>query len=202
MKNYLPVGYESAKTDLYLNVSKLWHSKIIRMMKLVTVLMLAMCVHLSATNADAQLVTLHEQDSELSQVFLKIRKQTGFNFLFNTQILQLAHPVTVAIEKLPLDKALDAIFEEQPLTYSIIDRTIVIKVAAYKTETMNTLSSPVLEDYLLEQNHDYMAIVEGIVTDPSGEPLIGVNIQVKGTTRGSTTNFEGMYSIEAELQDT
>src|SRR5690606_7546390 len=158
--------------------------------------------HLSATNADAQLVTLHEQDNELGQVFLKIRKQTGFNFLFNTQILQLAHPVTVSIEKLPLDKALDAIFEEQPLTYSIIDRTIVIKVAAYKTETMNTLSSPVLEDYLLEQNHDYMAIVEGIVTDPSGEPLIGVNIQVKGTTRGSTTNFEGMYSIEAELQDT
>src|SRR5690606_37467696 len=157
--------------------------------------------HLSATNADAQLVTLHEQDNELGQVFLKIRKQTGFNFLFNTQILQLAHPVTVAIEKLPLDEALDAIFEEQPLTYSIIDRTIVIKVAAYKTETMNTLSSPVLEDYLLEQDQ-YMAIIEGVVTDPSGEPLIGVNIQVKGTTRGTTTDFDGMYSIEAELQDT
>src|SRR5690606_8294451 len=114
MKNYLPVGYESAKTDLYLNVSTLWHSKIIRMMKLVTVLMLAMCVHLSATDADAQLVTLHEQNSELSQVFLKIRKQTGYNFLFNTQVLAKARPVTITFKKLSLHDALEVIFEEQP----------------------------------------------------------------------------------------
>ena len=114
MKNILRRRYESFRFDWFKFASAIWHSKILRIMKLVTVIMLALCVHLSATTSDAQLVTLHEQDSELGQVFLKIRKQTGYNFLFNTQILKMAHPVTVSIDRLPLEKALDAIFEEQP----------------------------------------------------------------------------------------
>src|SRR5690625_7061009 len=38
--------------------------------------------------------------------------------------------------------------------------------------------------------------------DISGDPLIDVNIQVKGTTRGATTDFDGEFEIEADLQDT
>lgn len=200
MKNYLPVGYESAKTDLYLNVSTLWHSKIIRMMKLVTVLMLAMCVHLSATDADAQLVTLHEQNSELSQVFLKIRKQTGYNFLFNTQVLAKARPVTITFKKLSLHDALEVIFEEQPLTYSIIDQTIVIKEDPSKLKSLisqHPNTSDPFEDF-----GDLLDVIRGKVSDPSGGALIGVNIQIKGTTRGTTTDFDGVFTIEAEPQDT
>jgi len=37
--------------------------------------------------------------------------------------------------------------------------------------------------------------VTGTVMDTNGEPLIGANIVVKGTTIGSTTDFDGMYSI-------
>lgn len=39
--------------------------------------------------------------------------------------------------------------------------------------------------------------VSGAVTSPEGEPLIGVNILVKGTTTGNVTDFEGKYTIEA-----
>ncbi len=37
--------------------------------------------------------------------------------------------------------------------------------------------------------------VEGSVTDQSGEPLIGVNLLLEGTTRGATTDLEGNYFI-------
>lgn len=37
--------------------------------------------------------------------------------------------------------------------------------------------------------------VRGIVSDKSGEPLIGVNILVKGTTNGTTTDINGVFSI-------
>lgn len=39
--------------------------------------------------------------------------------------------------------------------------------------------------------------VTGTVTDASGMPLPGVNVLVKGTTRGVMTDFDGNYSIEA-----
>lgn len=39
--------------------------------------------------------------------------------------------------------------------------------------------------------------ISGKVTDASGEPLIGVNVLVKGTNTGTSTDFNGMYSIDA-----
>ena len=38
--------------------------------------------------------------------------------------------------------------------------------------------------------------IDGQVTDTNGEPLIGVNIQVKGTNRGTSTDFEGNFTLE------
>src|SRR5690625_6870079 len=85
MKNYLPKGQNDARILWYPYLRGLWHSKILKIMKLITVLMMVVCVHLSATDVDAQLVSLHEQESELGQVILEIRKQTGFNFLFRSE---------------------------------------------------------------------------------------------------------------------
>ena len=39
--------------------------------------------------------------------------------------------------------------------------------------------------------------VTGVVKDVNGEPLIGATIKVKGTGRGTATNIEGRYSIQA-----
>src|SRR5690606_1472405 len=37
--------------------------------------------------------------------------------------------------------------------------------------------------------------ITGRVTDVAGEPLIGVNILVKGTNKGTTTDIDGRFSI-------
>ncbi len=38
--------------------------------------------------------------------------------------------------------------------------------------------------------------VSGTVTDPTGEPLIGVSILVVGTTTGTVTDFDGRFSLD------
>ena len=43
--------------------------------------------------------------------------------------------------------------------------------------------------------------VEGIVTDTSGEPLIGVTVLVKGTSNGTQTNIDGEFSVNAKQGD-
>lgn len=40
--------------------------------------------------------------------------------------------------------------------------------------------------------------VTGTVTDAKGEPLLGVNVVVKGTTNGTITDLDGKYSLEVE----
>ena len=44
--------------------------------------------------------------------------------------------------------------------------------------------------------------IKGKVTDETGEPLIGVNIQVQGSASGVITDIEGRYSIEAPVGST
>ena len=39
--------------------------------------------------------------------------------------------------------------------------------------------------------------VSGLVTDASGEPMIGVSVMVDGTTTGTITDFEGRYALTA-----
>ncbi|WP_288897052.1 SusC/RagA family TonB-linked outer membrane protein [uncultured Capnocytophaga sp.] len=43
--------------------------------------------------------------------------------------------------------------------------------------------------------------LQGTVKDTKGEPLLGVFILVKGTQRGATTDFDGNYSLRANVGD-
>ena len=43
--------------------------------------------------------------------------------------------------------------------------------------------------------------VSGVVTDVSGTPLPAVNVVVKGTTTGISTDFDGKYQLSAKVGD-
>ena len=40
--------------------------------------------------------------------------------------------------------------------------------------------------------------ITGTITDAKGEPLLGVNVVVKGTTNGTITDLDGKYVLEVE----
>ena len=44
--------------------------------------------------------------------------------------------------------------------------------------------------------------VTGVVTDESKTPLPGVNVVIKGTTRGVSTDFDGKYTLRAKANET
>nr|WP_315198434.1 TonB-dependent receptor [uncultured Flavobacterium sp.] len=43
--------------------------------------------------------------------------------------------------------------------------------------------------------------IKGIVTDPSGLPIPGANVKIKGAAKGASSDFDGHYSIEAKTGD-
>ncbi len=60
-----------------------------------------------------------------------------------------------------------------------------------KIRTVPRLSTPILSKAI----EPIAFSVEGTVVDELGEPLIGVNIQVKGTNKGTATDFDGNFSL-------
>ena len=63
-------------------------------MKLSTILILVAFLQVNAKGF-SQNVTLNEKKSNLDKVFNEIRKQTGYDFLYNTRLLRNTVPVTV-----------------------------------------------------------------------------------------------------------
>ena len=150
-------------------------------MKLTALLLLLACLQVSA-HVDAQSITYSQNNSTLESVFKAIRKQTGYEFLYNTAMLERAQRGDFTFYQTPLKTALDEVFKDRPLTYTIIGKTIVIR----RRESAAALSQELV-----------LTKIQGTVTDSAtGSPLVGVTIQVKGSTIGSTTDKNGRYTLE------
>ncbi|WP_299433738.1 TonB-dependent receptor [uncultured Maribacter sp.] len=84
-------------------------------------------------------------------------------------------------------------FEYLGNKYYVVYRKKAERVNLKKVSTTNTTSilSSTTVNLTVFQN-----IVKGKVTDESGAPLGGVNIIEKGTTNGTTTDFDGNYELK------
>ncbi|MCH5596877.1 STN domain-containing protein [Niabella ginsengisoli] len=102
------------------------------------------CLFLAATlpafaGASGQTVTFSKKNVSLEKVFVEIRKQTGYNFLYNDALLAKSKKITVSAKRMPLKDMLDLIFSNQPLAYSILDKTVVVKEDRFKKYNRPTL---------------------------------------------------------------
>lgn len=107
---------------------KRWNSltKTLLAMKLTIVLLMVGLLQASA-NGFSQTVSLSERNARLESVFKKIEKQTGFYFWYENKTMREAKKVNIIVQNASLDEALKQCFDNQPLTYVIIEKTIVVK---------------------------------------------------------------------------
>lgn len=151
-------------------------------MKLTTILILAGCLQVSARTF-AQTVTLSVKNTSLEKVFLEIKKQTGYNFVYNDRFGSTAKPVSVAVKQQPLANVLEECFRDQNFTYEIIDKTIIIKEKLSQKKEIEIITMPFSID------------VHGIAKDENGKPLPGVNISSKGGKVIGVTNDKGEFML-------
>jgi TonB-linked SusC/RagA family outer membrane protein len=146
-------------------------------MKLTLVLLILGMMQVSASTS-AQNVNLSVRDVSLKKVFKELRQQTGFNFLYNSKMLNETTPVSMSVKNMPFNEVLDKCFNNQPVTYVIVDNTIVVK--------RKPTASAVQE-----------IAISGIVKDDKGGPLPGVSVRLKGTPTGTVTDVNGNYHLTA-----
>src|SRR5687767_14137704 len=74
----------------------------------------------------SQSLTFSGKDVALKEVFAVIKTQTGVLFFYDASLLSGAKPVTVNWKNVSLETALDEIFKEQPITWSLGDKTVTV----------------------------------------------------------------------------
>jgi len=157
-------------------------NKILLVMKLTTIILLTACLHISAASF-SQNITISEKNASLESVFNKIEKQSGYTFWYKIELIKYSPKISLNVKNATLDQTLNLCFKDLPLTYVIVQNTIVLKLKA-ENGAVNTIQAPL------------PIKITGKVVDEKGEALTGASIKVKGTNAGTTTDVNGAFSID------
>lgn len=157
-------------------------TKMLRCMKLTSILLLAICLHVSA-NTFSQSITFSGKDVPVKKLFAAIKKQTGFVVWGKSELLKQADPVSVSVQNMPLISFLDLVMRDQPFSYKIADNTIML----YSKPAAAAAGSEVIQEP-----------VTGHVTDSTGVPLIGASVLVAGGKQSAITNTEGNFTLSVD----
>lgn len=155
--------------------------KLIMRINFVAFFLLFTMMHVSAS-VHAQKITLSVDKAPLNAIFKEIEVQSGFEVWYNNTLLENTKPVSIKMSG-DLKTVLDKIFADQPLTYEIVDKTIVIKRKPTKVIEKSTKPIKAIK-------------ISGTVTDEKGNRLSGVTVKLKGSNTTTVTATDGTYTID------
>ncbi|WP_177230512.1 SusC/RagA family TonB-linked outer membrane protein [Chitinophaga sp. CF118] len=154
-------------------------------MKLMAVLLLAGVLHVSATSL-AQTVTYSARNVALEKAFAEIQRQTGYSFVYRIEWMKEAKKVDISVHNSSIQETLGQCFRNQPFSYEIIDRTVVLKLKEKAAPAPRNIDEPVVSPPSLE--------ISGQIIGEAG-PLGDVTVQVKRTGKGIISDASGRFTL-------
>lgn len=152
-------------------------------MRLSYLLCLISFMQVSAASV-AQKITLDKTDASLKETLNDIRQQSGYSIFYDVDLINNARKVSIYVKNVPLMDALNKCFLNQPFTYKIDKKTILI--------TPKNVAGSLAQQLL----------VLGKVTDENNQPLYGVTVKVKNSQTFAISDQQGAYKIAVQDQNT
>ena len=135
-----------------------------------------------SASAQNVLLNLDFTNVPLSKVLNEIGRQTSLSVVYNTKDINPDRVVTIKANREKLGTVMNRLLKNTSASFSVRDKYLVLF-----TKEVDEVRN------VTQQNK---RIIKGVVTDENGEPLIGVSVLVKGTTTGTITDMDGIYSLE------
>lgn len=160
----------------YFFVSKIRVKKILLAMKITSLLLIVSLLQINAAVNSQTRISLKAENATIKQVFAEIEKVSEFRFLYHDGITDLNKQISLNIDKENITDVLNQLFSDTHSSYKVLENNLIVVVPTTSVQKFR---------------------VNGQIKDAeTGEPMIGVNIVVKGTTMGVVTDVEGKFTIE------
>ena len=126
-------------------------------------------------------VTIEFKNIALREALNQISIQASCQFIYSKNLLPLTDKVSLKTQNSKLSSVLDELLKPYGVIYEPSDSYIFIKAKPKSTTLLPEKS---------------IGTITGKVIDSqNGEPMVGVNIALKNTTKGTITDAKGEYSI-------
>lgn len=168
-------------------MKKQLRSRFLAMMIPLTLLFVFVAQSAYGANPTKKLLTLSFNKTPLATALKAVEKKSGCKVLFTYDEVQSYH-VTATVKKEPLTHAMTAILKGLPFQYKLNGNFVIV------SKNAQAAAQPAQK---AAGNK-----VFGVIVDEEGEPLIGVTIRIKGTGKGTITNFDGEFTLEDDNRKT
>lgn len=161
------------------------NAQLLKVMKLTALFLFVMCFQVSA-NSYSQKVTLNLKNAPIEKLIKEIRKQTGFFFLYKSEQLKNIPRVSIQLKNAELNSALEKGLSGTPLTFKIVDETIILLQRTVHAPPITVDKKPAAVNFQVSGT---------VMSEVTGEPLSGASVKLKGTSAGTATDESGSFSL-------
>ncbi|HEY5916433.1 MAG TPA: TonB-dependent receptor [Chryseolinea sp.] len=134
-------------------------------------------------------LTLQTENADVKTVLAEIEKKADVKFTYRPRLIRDLENVNLDVKEAPLYDVLAKVFGSS-LGYEVIGKQIVLK-AVPAGEADDEDDAPVITP-------NFAISINGRIIDDASQPVPGVNVLVKGTTNGTTSDADGRYALSVE----
>ena len=140
----------------------------------------AICLSAFLTTSVFAQVTVNVKQQTIKQALRSIEKVTDYRFFYSNQLPDLDKKVTFEVNNQSIEATMSKLLSGTGLVYEKKeDNQIYLGVKGSKSGQKENKK------------------ITGTIVDDNGEPVIGANVSVKGTTTGTITDIDGNFSLDA-----
>ncbi|AFK01496.1 TonB-dependent receptor [Emticicia oligotrophica DSM 17448] len=130
-------------------------------------------------------VSLQLKEQNLENALNKIEETANVKFVFSSKLIKSNRFVSLNVKQQKLSNVLESLLKPLNITFKVSGNKIILNRMADVMLSPNVIESP----------------ITGKVTDTKGEPLPGVSVSIKGTKRGTSTEMDGTFKLNADDGD-
>ncbi|MBD2700488.1 TonB-dependent receptor [Spirosoma sp. BT702] len=140
-------------------------------------------------------VSVQANEQEIKLVLRQLEKQADIRFMYSPQVIPSSRKVSLNVTNQPLAEVLAILLKPIHVVYEVTGKQILLDKAP-STGQIEPLAAPKITEDLTVRT------IAGQVTDAENkQPIPGVTVIVKGTSKGTATDVSGHYSLRIDDAD-
>lgn len=152
--------------------------------KFLAVLLLVVLGFTTSSFAQARGITINLREGSLEQLILQAEEQSDYKFYYESHSVNVRQKVSVNVKDASINQLMDSALEGTGVSYSVSGNKVML---APKAEVSHQGQS--------------QKPIKGVILDSKGQPVAGADVVIVGTTKGTSTDANGAFSIDAKLGD-
>ncbi|GGD47611.1 collagen-binding protein [Emticicia aquatilis] len=131
-------------------------------------------------------VSLQLKEQNLENALSKIEETANVKFIFSSKLIKSSRFVSLNVKQQKLSAVLETLLKPLNISFKVSGNKIILnRLAEASIISPNVIESP----------------VTGKVSDSKGEALPGVSVSIKGTKKGTSTEMDGTFKLNADAGD-